>query len=212
VTLDGEVKLMDFGLASARLPGQPTRRPGARGEVYWASPEALLGQPEDARSDLFTLGMVLVEFATGRHLLSAPEMTLKHLWALVPEAMREGLDNAIARLQDEWPGVDPEETILRAATFTPTDVDAATQGMSEPTREVFRKLLRRDPAERYSSALKLQEDLSDVLRARGGFSAKQAACEIQAAIMRAGQALAVGEDGAQRLPSQDDITTEPAPA
>jgi serine/threonine protein kinase len=54
LTLEGEVKLTDFGLASARLPGQPTRLPGARGEVYWASPEALLGQPEDARSDSST--------------------------------------------------------------------------------------------------------------------------------------------------------------
>jgi len=212
VTLAGEVKLMDFGLASARLPGQrSTRRPGARGEVYWASPEALLGQSEDARSDLFTLGMVLLEFATGRHFLSAPEMLLGDLWALVPEAERARLGSAIARVQDEWTGVDPEETILRAATFTPADVEAATQGLSEPTRAVFRKLLRRAPAERYPSALALQEDLSNVLRERGGYSARHAADEIQAALRRAGKALAADEDGPQSAFCEDNITTEPSP-
>jgi serine/threonine protein kinase len=213
VTLAGEVKLMDFGLASARLPGQrSTRRPGARGDVYWASPEALVGQQsEDARSDLFTLGMVLVEFATGRHLLSAPTMLTEDLWALVPKGERERLGGIVARVRDEWDGVDPEDTILRAATFTPADVDAATHGLSEPTRAVFRKLLRRAPAERYPSALALQEDLSSVLRQRGGYSAKNAADEIQAAMRRAGEARADEEDGAMSAFCEDTITTEPSP-
>ncbi|MFP2934064.1 serine/threonine protein kinase [Pyxidicoccus sp. 3LG] len=212
MSLAGEVKLTDFGLASARLPGQgSTRRPGPRDEVYWASPEALLGQPEDARSDLFTLGMVLVDFATGRHLLSAPTLLTRDLWELVPEGEREWLGFAIARVQDEWGGVDPEDTILRAATFTPADVDAATQGLSEPTRAIFRKLLRREPAERYASALELQEDLSNVLRERGGYSAKNAADAIQAALRRAGEAMADDVDGAQSAFCQDHITTEPTP-
>jgi len=212
VTLAGEVKLMDFGIASARLPGQrTTRRPGARGEVYWASPEALLGQPEDARSDLFTLGMVLVELATGRHLLSAPTMLTEDLWELVPEGERERLGGAIARVQEEWGGVNPEDTVLRAATFTPADVDAATKGLSESTRAVFRKLLRREPEERYPSAMALQEDLSNVLRGRCGYTAKNAADAIQAALRRAGEAMAGDEDGAQSAFCEDDITTEPTP-
>jgi serine/threonine protein kinase len=208
LTLDGEVKLMDFGLAYARLPGQPTRRPEARGEVYWASPEALLGQPEDARSDLFTLGMVLVEFATGKHLLSASDMLTADLWELVPEAERQGLNHAIAQAQDEWGGVNPEDTILRAATFTSADVDAVTQGLSEPTRAVLRRLLRRDPAARYPSALALQEDLSTVLRERGGYGATHAAAEMQAALKRAGKALAAEEDGARSAFCPDEVSTE----
>jgi hypothetical protein len=107
--------------------------------------------------------------------------------------------------------VDPEETILRAATFTPADVEAATQGLSEPTRAVFRRLLRRAPAERYPSALALQEDLSNVLRERGGYSARHAADEIQAALRRAGKALAADEDGPQSAFCEDNITTEPSP-
>jgi hypothetical protein len=138
-------------------------------------------------------------------------MLLEGLWALVPEAERERLGSAIARVQDDWDGVDPEETILRAATFTPADVGAAAQRLSEPTRTVFRKLLRRESAERYPSALALQEALSSVLRDRGGYSAKNAADEIQAAMRRAGEARADEEDGAQSAFCMDSITTEPSP-
>jgi len=58
----------------------------------------------------------------------------------------------------------------------PKDVEAATQGLSKPTRAVFRQLLRRDPAERYTSALALQEDVSNVLRERGGYRPQAGNC------------------------------------
>ncbi|WIG93801.1 serine/threonine-protein kinase [Myxococcus sp. SDU36] len=213
VGLDGQVKLMDFGLASARLPGtRTTRRPGARGEVYWAAPEALLGQPEDGRSDLFVLGMVLLEFATGTHLLSAYQMLLQDLWALVPEGEAAALSALIDQTRSAWAGVDPEETILRAATFSPADVAAATRPLSEPLRAIFHKLLRRAPSERYASALTLHDDLTQALRTHGTYNARAATQEIQAALREAGQALAGEEEGARCVPHEDAITTEPAPA
>jgi serine/threonine-protein kinase len=68
---DGRAKLLDFGLAgflaapsgSQRL--QPARATVA-GTVGYMSPEKILGRPLDARSDLFSLGAVLYELATGR--------------------------------------------------------------------------------------------------------------------------------------------------
>jgi serine/threonine protein kinase len=212
VTLTGQAKLTDFGLASAQLPGRKSvRLPRARGEVYWASPEALFGDPENARSDLFVLGLALLEFATGKHLLSAPDMLTEDLWALVPEGARDRLNGAITRAQDEWAGVDSEDTILRAATFTPEDVECATEKLSEPTRAIFRKLLQRNPAERYTSASALQEDMTKALRERGNYDGAKAAQEIRRALQRAGEAFAAEEDGAESAFSQDDITTEPAP-
>ncbi|AEI64022.1 serine/threonine-protein kinase [Corallococcus macrosporus] len=213
VGLDGQVKLMDFGLASARLPGtRATRRPGARGEVYWASPEALLGQPEDGRSDLFALGLVLLEFATGTHLLSAYRMLLQDLWALVPEGEAEALRALIDRTRGAWAGVDPEETIVRAATLSHADVVAATRPLSEPVRAIFHKLLRRAPSERYASALTLQDDLTQALRTYGSYTARTATREIQLALREAGEALAGEEEGAWGAPHEDAITTEPSPA
>jgi serine/threonine protein kinase len=213
MTLDGQVKLTDFGVASARLPGERnTRRPGRRGEVFWASPEALLGQSEDAGSDLFTLGMVLLEFATGKHLLTPYHLLEAQLWELVPEAQEEQLRGAIARARSEWGWEGAAETLLRAATFTPADVEAATQPLSEPTRAVFRKLLRRNPADRYTSALVLEDELTKALRAHGRYTARMAAREIQAALQGIGRVLAEEQEGARILSPEDYIETGPGTA
>jgi len=73
----GEVKLLDFGLAkfgtAAELNGQGETRAGgltvpgtAMGTVSYMSPEQARGQLTDARSDLFSLGTVMYQMATGQ--------------------------------------------------------------------------------------------------------------------------------------------------
>ena len=70
VTERGGVKLVDFGLAKAEaLAGLSTELTGegvAVGTVPYMSPEQLRGAAVDARSDLFSLGVVLYEMAAGR--------------------------------------------------------------------------------------------------------------------------------------------------
>jgi serine/threonine protein kinase/tetratricopeptide (TPR) repeat protein len=69
LTSDGDVKLGDFGLALP-LTTDETRATGhdaVVGTLQYLSPEQVLGQEVDARSDLYSLGVVLFEMLTGRH-------------------------------------------------------------------------------------------------------------------------------------------------
>jgi len=69
LTREGIIKLMDFGIARASLPGENklTQTGSTLGSIYYMSPEQVQGQNLDARSDLYSLGVSLYELVTGLH-------------------------------------------------------------------------------------------------------------------------------------------------
>ncbi len=70
VLYDGGVKVVDFGIAKATLNTTKTRTGTLKGKYAYMSPEQILGKELDARSDLFSLGVVLWECLTGRKLFT----------------------------------------------------------------------------------------------------------------------------------------------
>jgi serine/threonine protein kinase len=62
---NGEVKLMDFGIAQGRNHEALTSPGTSIGTPSYMSPEQILGQPLDVRSDIFSFGVVLYEMFTG---------------------------------------------------------------------------------------------------------------------------------------------------
>ncbi|MHB8483889.1 MAG: serine/threonine protein kinase [Nitrospiria bacterium] len=65
---NGEVKLVDFGIAKAASSNHHTRTGTLKGKLSYLSPEQAWGKPVDQRSDLFSLGIVLHEMLTERRL------------------------------------------------------------------------------------------------------------------------------------------------
>lgn len=77
---DGFLKVLDFGLAKLRHPSGETLKPSApqtrpgflAGTIQYLSPEQVAGKRVDGRSDLFSLGVVAYELATGRRPFEGP--------------------------------------------------------------------------------------------------------------------------------------------
>jgi serine/threonine protein kinase len=65
---DGNVKVVDFGIAKATQRTTETHSGLLKGKVAYMSPEQCLGNPVDRRSDIFCLGIVLYELVTIRRL------------------------------------------------------------------------------------------------------------------------------------------------
>jgi Tol biopolymer transport system component/predicted Ser/Thr protein kinase len=61
-----QVKVMDFGLAKLKGPLKLTRTSSTVGTLAYMSPEQIQGGEADARSDIFSFGVVLYEMLTGR--------------------------------------------------------------------------------------------------------------------------------------------------
>ncbi len=64
----GEIKVTDFGLAKATTQLEKTDPGVVKGKFSYLAPEAALGDPVDARADVFALGIVLWEMLAGRRL------------------------------------------------------------------------------------------------------------------------------------------------
>ncbi len=68
VSFEGEVKLIDFGIAKAAGTGASGQAPILKGKFGYMSPEQVRGVEIDRRSDVFSCGVVLYELLTGERL------------------------------------------------------------------------------------------------------------------------------------------------
>jgi serine/threonine protein kinase len=102
VTYDGQVKLVDFGIAKAALSRTHTEVGVLKGKVAYMSPEQARGEAVDRRSDLFSMGVVLWEMLTLSRMFageSAGATLHKVLVAPIPR-LSEKISDIDPRLDD----------------------------------------------------------------------------------------------------------------
>ncbi|CAM3107451.1 protein kinase domain-containing protein [Corallococcus soli] len=151
VARDGTVKLTHFGAAYSQLVGRvETQGLLRKGDVAYASPEYLALEPLTPASDLFSLGLSLLELATGRHLFQA--------------ALDGGATDADHGVRvEEEPSLPLTCMLAEVRRYTPEDVAHAVSELPEAFGAALQRALRREPESRQASAGALRDALRDAL-------------------------------------------------
>jgi serine/threonine-protein kinase len=82
ISFRGEIKLVDFGVAKAASRFEQAQKGVVKGKLAYMSPEQIQGKPMDARSDIFSAGIVLWELATWKRLFGS--FTPNEIVKLIP--------------------------------------------------------------------------------------------------------------------------------
>jgi len=99
ITYDGRVKVVDFGIAKASTRLAETRIGVLKGKLAYMSPEAVRGEPVDRRSDIFSVGVMLWEAATGRRLWQDHDEVAIYRRLATGDLPLEPPDAAVANLE-----------------------------------------------------------------------------------------------------------------
>src|SRR5262245_9384907 len=211
VTFDGQVKLLDFGIAKAWDSMYETHAGVVKGKVSYMSPEQGRGRKVDARADVFSGGVMLWEALTGKRMREGKNDQEK-LWALVA--------NEIPRASEVKPWVPPEldEICARAMAWNRDERYASAgamqqdlerylvaTGMNVTAREVgacVSELFREDRANT-NSVIE-----AHIARARGGPSREKLPI-IDVASRAVGSPTPSGERAMTRPPFDPEFATSP---
>jgi eukaryotic-like serine/threonine-protein kinase len=145
ITRDGNVRLLDFGIAWMTIPGRtPTTETGALGTPAFMPPEQARGQWEqlDGRTDLWALGATMFFLLTGRDVHEAETVNEELLAAMtkrapslgdlaphLPQPLIELVDRALAYEQgDRWPSAREMQVAVRRL-----ECSFRSESMAEPS-------------------------------------------------------------------------------
>jgi serine/threonine-protein kinase len=102
VTFDGEVRLIDFGIARAGTDASLTAPGSFVGRYAYTAPEVLQGQRADPRADIYALGILLWELLTGQAPLFSEEAPPAPS-SLAKMPLPAGVDTVVAKATERNP-------------------------------------------------------------------------------------------------------------
>lgn len=150
VTESGQARLLDFGVAKLLEADESDLAPltsvyGRALTPDYASPELLHGELIDARSDIYSLGVLLYEMLTGLR-----------PYKLRSAASIGALEQAIAAVEVKKPSAEQEVQASTARSTTPEKLARELRGDLDA---IVLKALAKRPVERYQSVAALAQDL-----------------------------------------------------
>jgi serine/threonine protein kinase len=119
VSFEGEVKLIDFGIAKAAGTGPRTSAGILKGKLGYMSPEQVRGLPLDRRSDVFSCGIVLYELLTGERLFTGDTdqailEKVKNVEILPPSTYNRKIPDELERIVLKALARDPDDRYQNA--------------------------------------------------------------------------------------------------
>ena len=137
LTPDGRLKLLDFGLARLTQPEHTigpvsnlSQTVGVRGTLPYMAPEHLCGHPVDARSDVWAMGTVLYEMATGHR--PFPQTEAGELMVAILQ-----LPPPLPRSINPKISAELENVILKALSKRPTERYPSARDVGAELRKLY---------------------------------------------------------------------------
>jgi serine/threonine protein kinase len=156
LSYEGEVKIIDFGIAKAANRSQKTQAGILKGKFGYMSPEQVRGMPIDRRSDVFAVGVILFEMLTGEKLFVGESdfSTLEKVRNAEVPALRQFNPNIPAGL---------EKVVLKALA---REVEDRYQWASDLQEDLMRFLLAGDTiySSKHLAAFMKEAFAEDLLR------------------------------------------------
>ncbi|HEX3124823.1 MAG TPA: serine/threonine-protein kinase [Rhodanobacteraceae bacterium] len=158
VNAEGDVKLLDFGIAKLVDPDVAEGQTGTQARLMtpeYAAPEQVLGEPITTATDVYAIGVLLYEVLTGRLPYALADAgTISWAKAVVEESP-EAIHRALGRTTQH--GTTPTGEAVAAARGT--TLSALRRDLRGDLDRIIQRALAKQPDARYASVAALADDL-----------------------------------------------------